>query len=117
MAHVVTARCVNSRYTDCCAVCPVDCFYEVQEPAMLVIDPDTCIDCGLCIPECPVHAIYTEDEVPEQYREWTDKNRELFPSGTMINKKKDALPGALSLKQVQEQEQERGLNVGEPTGA
>ena len=67
MAHVVTERCVDCRYTDCCAVCPVDCFYETESPAMLVIDPDTCIDCGLCIPECPIQAIWTEDELPDAW--------------------------------------------------
>ena len=91
MTHVVTERCVNCRYTDCATVCPVECFYEIEEPAMLVIDPDTCIDCGLCIPECPVHAIYTEDEVPEPYKEWTAKNAELFDGGTVITEKKDPL--------------------------
>ena len=54
MTHVVTGRCVDCRYTDCCTVCPVECFYEVKDLAMLVIDPDTCIDCELCVPECPI---------------------------------------------------------------
>ena len=70
MAHVVTERCVDCRYTDCCAVCPVDCFYEIQSPAMLVIDPDTCIDCALCVPECPILAIWPVDELPDAYAEW-----------------------------------------------
>ena len=51
MTHVVTGRCVDCRYTDCCTVCPVECFYETKDPAMLVIDPDTCIDCELCVPD------------------------------------------------------------------
>ena len=66
MPHVVVGRCVDCRYTDCCTVCPVDCFYEVENPAMLVIDPDTCIDCELCVPECPINAVYPESEVPEK---------------------------------------------------
>ena len=117
MAHVVTDRCVDCRYTDCCAVCPVDCFYEIESPAMLVIDPETCIDCALCVPECPVKAIWPEDELPDAYSEWLDKNGELFGAGTMIKTKIDALPGALSLSQIQAREQERGLQVKEPTGA
>ncbi|MCK6455642.1 MAG: ferredoxin family protein [Phycisphaerae bacterium] len=117
MTHIVTGRCVDCRYTDCCAVCPVDCFYETTNPAMLVIDPDTCIDCGLCIPECPIHAIYPQDEVPEPYREWIDKNKELFSAGTNITSKKDALPGALSLEQIQQKEKSMGWDISEPTGA
>lgn len=117
MAHVVTERCVDCRYTDCCAVCPVDCFYEIASPAMLVIDPATCIDCGLCIPECPIQAIWPEDELPEAYSDWTDKNAELFSGGTVITEKKEALPGALSLAQLQERERQRGWDVTEPSGA
>ena len=117
MAHVVTERCVDCRYTDCCTVCPVDCFYEIESPAMLVIDPDTCIDCALCVPECPVQAIWPEDELPDSYSEWVDKNSELFGGGTMIKTKTDALPGALSLSQIQARERERGFQVKEPSGA
>jgi len=116
MTHVVTARCVNCRYTDCATVCPVECFWETTDPAMLVIDPDTCIDCGLCIPECPVHAIYTEDEVPEPYKEWTKKNADLFKSGTNITEKKEPLPGALTLEEIQAKEKAQGWDVSEPGG-
>ncbi len=117
MTHVVTQRCVDCRYTDCCAVCPVDCFWEIESPAMLVIDPDTCIDCTLCIPECPVQAIWSQDELPDVYGEWLDKNKSLFGKGTNIKEKKDALAEAISLAQVQANEQERGLQVKEPSGA
>lgn len=117
MTHVVTARCVDCRYTDCATVCPVECFWEITNPAMLVIDPGTCIDCGLCIPECPIHAIYTEDEVPETYKEWTDKNAELFKNGTNITEKKDALPGAKTLEEIQQYEKDQGWDVSEPSGA
>ncbi len=116
MPHVVVERCVNCRYTDCATVCPVECFWEIQDPAMLVIDPDTCIDCGLCISECPVHAIYPEDEVPEAYKEWTKKNADLFKSGTNTTEKKEPLPGALTLEEIQKREKERGLDVNEPGG-
>ena len=117
MAHIVTERCVDCRYTDCCAVCPVDCFYEIESPAMLVIDPVTCIDCALCVSECPVQAIWPEDELPDAYSDWTDKNAELFGGGVMIKTKKDALPGALSLGQMQARERERGFQVTEPSAA
>lgn len=117
MAHVVTGRCVDCKYTDCCAVCPVDCFYEIEEPKMLVIDPDTCIDCQLCVPECPVHAIYEEDEVPECYHEWIAKNAELFGSGKVVSDKVDALPGAKTLEETQEYEKEQGWDVDEPRSA
>lgn len=62
MAFVVTESCIRCKYTDCVDVCPVDCFRE--GPNMLVIDPEQCIDCAVCIPECPVNAIYAEEDVP-----------------------------------------------------
>jgi len=117
MPHVVTGRCVGCKYTDCCAVCPVDCFYELEDPPMLVIDPDTCIDCQLCVPECPVHAIYSEDELPPEYAEWTAKNRELFEQGTVITEKKDSLPGAKTLADRQAEEKEKGWKISEPSNA
>ena len=112
MTHVVTERCVDCRYTDCATVCPVECFWEIENPAMLVIDPDTCIDCGLCVPECPIH----EEELPEPYAEWTAKNAELFGSGTNITEKKDPLDGALSLEQIQQREKDKGWDIPEPGG-
>ena len=62
MTHIVTESCIRCKYTDCVDVCPVDCFRE--GPNMLVIDPDECIDCAVCIPECPVNAIYAEEDTP-----------------------------------------------------
>jgi ferredoxin len=117
MAHVVTGRCVDCKYTDCCTVCPVDCFWEIENPRMLVIDPDTCIDCQLCVPECPINAIYEESETPEPYQEWIAKNRDLFAQGHVITTKKDPLPGAKSLEQLQEDEKQRGWSVQEPRNA
>ena len=63
MTHVVTESCIRCKYTDCMDVCPVDCFRE--GPNFLTIDPDECIDCAVCIPECPVNAIYAEEDVPQ----------------------------------------------------
>ena len=117
MAYIVTARCVDCRYTDCCTICPVDCFYEVEDPAMLVIDPDACIDCELCVPECPVNAIYPEDELPQPYQEWKEKNAELFGTGTNITETKEPLPPAVTLGEVQEREHKLGWTVDEPSKA
>lgn len=117
MPHVVTARCVGCRYTDCAAVCPVDCFFEVADPAMLVIDPDTCIDCELCVTACPVHAIYPEDEVPDVYQEWIEKNAELVADAENITEQKEPLPTARDLEVVQAEEKEKGWDVEEPSNA
>lgn len=72
MPYVVTKDCRLCKFTDCVAVCPVDCFYEGEE--QLVIDPDECIDCGACLPECPVEAIYEEVDLPENHAESTEFN-------------------------------------------
>jgi ferredoxin len=77
MTHVVTSACVRCKYQDCVAVCPVDCFREAGE--YLVIDPDDCIDCNACVSECPVDAIYPEEEVPESEIEWIEKNEREAP--------------------------------------
>ena len=75
MTHIVTESCIKCRYTDCVDVCPVDCFRA--GPNFLVIDPDECIDCAVCIPECPVDAIYAEEDVPEDQKDFIDLNAEL----------------------------------------
>jgi len=75
MTYVVTESCIRCKYTDCVDVCPVDCFRE--GPNFLVIDPDECIDCTLCVAECPVEAIFAEDDVPEDQRQFTALNAEL----------------------------------------
>ena len=72
MTYVVTESCIKCKYTDCVDVCPVDCFRE--GPNMLVIDPDECIDCTLCVPECPVEAIFAEDDVPDAQKEFIALN-------------------------------------------
>jgi ferredoxin len=115
MAHIVTERCVDCRYTDCCAVCPVECFYEVKSPAMLVIDPVTCIDCAMCIPECPIYAIYPAAEVPEPYKEWIPKNADLFKKGTHITAKTQALPTAIPLDAIHAREKSRGWSIKDPS--
>ena len=88
MTHVVTESCIKCKYTDCVDVCPVDCFHE--GPNMLVIDPDECIDCAVCIPECPVNAILPEEDVPEEQKKFTAINAELAKIWPVIT---DAKPG------------------------
>ena len=92
MAYVVTESCVNCRYTDCIDVCPVDCFR--LGPNFLVIDPDECIDCAVCVPECPVNAIYAEEDVPDGQRQYIEINRELAQTWPVITKSIAALPDA-----------------------
>jgi ferredoxin len=74
MAHVVTAPCHDCKYTDCCVVCPVECFY--QDEMMLYIDPQDCIDCEACVPECPVEAIFAEANTPAQWSSYIQLNAE-----------------------------------------
>ena len=69
MTHVVAEPCFNCKYTDCVVVCPVECFYEGE--SMLYIHPDECIDCEACVPECPVEAIFHEDNLPEEWKDYT----------------------------------------------
>ena len=92
MAYVVTESCVNCRYTDCVDVCPVDCFK--MGPNFLVIDPVECIDCAVCVPECPVNAIYAEEDVPDDQRDYIQINRELAQTWPVITKSIAALPDA-----------------------
>lgn len=100
MTFVVTESCIRCKYTDCVEVCPVDCFHE--GPNFLVIDPDECIDCTLCEPECPVEAIYPEDDVPEGQEHYIALNAELAKQWPVINRKKEPLPDAEEWKDVQD---------------
>jgi ferredoxin len=75
MATVVTSPCFGCKYTDCVVACPTDAFREGEQ--MLYIDPETCIDCGACEPECPVSAIFYEDNVPEHDRPFIELNAEM----------------------------------------
>ncbi len=87
MTFVVTEPCIKCKYTDCVEVCPVDCFREGKN--FLVIDPDECIDCNLCVPSCPVEAIYPEDEVPEKFESYIELNATLAKEWPVIDHKKD----------------------------
>ena len=89
MTFVVTETCIRCKYMDCVEVCPVDCFHE--GPNFLVIDPEECIDCTLCEPECPVEAIFSEDEVPAGQEEFKKINAELSKKWPVIAEKKKLL--------------------------
>jgi ferredoxin len=92
MTHVVLESCIRCKYTDCVDVCPVDCFRE--GPNMLVIDPEECIDCAVCIPECPVNAILPEEDVPTDQLKFIAMNAELSTQWPSITKRKTPLPDA-----------------------
>lgn len=92
MTHVVTESCIRCRYTDCVDVCPVDCFRE--GPNFLTIDPDECIDCAVCVAECPVNAIFAEEDVPANQQQFIKLNIELARKWPSITKSKAALADA-----------------------
>jgi ferredoxin len=89
MTYVVTERCFGCKYTDCVVVCPSDSFREGEK--MLYIDPESCIDCDACVPECPVEAIFYEDNVPEEWREFIALNAEMAPVCPPITERKAPL--------------------------
>jgi ferredoxin len=92
VTYVVTDACIKCKYTDCVDVCPVDCFHE--GPNFLVIDPDECIDCTLCVAECPAEAIYAEDDVPAGQENFIALNAELAKGWPVIIERKDPAPDA-----------------------
>ena len=92
MTFVVTDNCIQCKYTDCVAVCPVDCFHE--GPNFLVINPDECIDCALCGPECPAEAIFSEEELPVEQEHFLELNAELSQRWPVIDEQKEPLPDA-----------------------
>lgn len=101
MTFVVTDACVQCKYTDCVQVCPVDCFME--GPNFLVIDPEGCIDCGVCVPECPVEAIYADDDLPAHLKNYQALNAEIAASGKWpaLSTQKDPHPEHEKYKSVQ----------------
>lgn len=76
MPYVIAEPCVGVKDKACVAVCPVDCIHEGDD--QLFIDPNECIDCGLCEPECPVDAIFMEDELPDQWKSFAEKNADFY---------------------------------------
>ena len=96
MTYVVTEACIRCKYMDCVEVCPVDCFYEGDN--MLVINPDECIDCGVCEPECPVDAILPDTEAAAE--RWLELNRDRADAWPNITRKREAPPDADAFKDV-----------------
>lgn len=88
MTFIVTESCIKCKYTDCVEVCPVDCFHE--GPNFLVIDPEECIDCALCEPECPVEAIFADDDLPKEQSQFIALNEELSQQWPVIDSIKPA---------------------------
>lgn len=98
MTFLVLEACIKCKYTDCVEVCPVDCFHE--GPNMLVIDPEECIDCTLCEPECPVEAIVSEDDIPEGQENLLELNAELSQEWPVLSQAKDPPADADDWKDV-----------------
>ena len=97
MTYVVNDACIKCKYMDCVEVCPVDCFYEGEN--MLVINPDECIDCGVCEPECPVEAIVPDSEASAE--KWVEFNRQYSASWPNITRKGEPPPDAEQWKDVE----------------
>lgn len=92
MTHVVGDACVLCKFTDCVEVCPVDAFHE--GPNTLVIDPDECIDCAVCVPECPAEAIFVEEDLPEDQQAYIAINAEMSKKWPVITRSQDPMPDA-----------------------
>jgi ferredoxin len=87
MPHVITGRCVDTKDQSCVEVCPVDCIHPAKnidgeeafnQSPQLYIDPNVCIDCGACVPECPVEAIFMDDELPEEFKQYAQINADYY---------------------------------------
>lgn len=98
MAHIVGDACVRCKFTDCVDVCPVDCFHE--GPNILVINPEECIDCGACIPECPVEAIFLDEDLPADQEAYIEINARLALEYPVITLPKDPHPEAEQYREV-----------------
>lgn len=97
MTHVVTESCINCVYTDCVEVCPVDCFRIGEN--FLVIDPDECIDCAVCVPECPVNAIYAEEDLPNKQQHFIKINKTMSKIWPTITHSREPLHDAEAWKE------------------
>jgi ferredoxin len=111
MTFVVTESCIKCKYMDCVEVCPVDCFHEGEN--FLVINPEECIDCNLCIPECPVDAIYAEDDLPEALQEYLHVNEKLAKVWPVLTYKKDPPEDADQWAKIKDKRHELSEHSGE----
>ena len=111
MTHVVTEPCIKCKYTECVAVCPVDCFHEGAN--MLVIDPEECIDCGACIDECPVSAIFPEEDLPEKWEHFLEHNERYTAEWPVITETKEPLETAEEFEEVEDKFDMFDPNPGE----
>lgn len=100
MPFIVCEPCIKCKYTDCVSVCPVDCFREGEN--FLVIEPDECIDCGACVPECPVEAIFLDEDVPDKWQEYIELNRRLSQDWAEIDDSQDAMDCADEYKDIED---------------
>jgi ferredoxin len=112
MTHVVAEPCVLCKYTDCVEVCPVDAFRHGEN--CLVIDPNECIDCTLCVSQCPVRAIYIESELPPRWAEWLAINERFSRMWPVIHRKRDALEGHAHWADVEPKRALLSENPGRP---
>jgi len=103
MSYIVAEPCIKCKYTDCVSVCPVNCFYEGEN--FLVIHPDECIDCGACVPECPSEAIFSEDDLPAKWKEYTQINRDFSKKWPNISSKKAGPKDADDWKKIADKRQ------------
>ena len=110
MAYIVAEPCIKCKYTDCVEICPVLCFHEGEN--MLVIDPEECIDCGACVDECPVQAIFPEEELPEQWHEYIEINAQFGSEWPVIETRKDPLPEAEEYKGIESKRALLSLEAG-----
>jgi len=111
MAFIVAEPCIKCKFTDCVSACPVDCFYEGEN--FLVIHPDECIDCGACVPECPVEAIFEESDLPSKWEEYIEINERLAEkwADAQITEQQDPMDSADEFHDV---ESKRHLLSEEP---
>ena len=103
MTYIVNDKCIKCKLMDCVEVCPVDCFHE--GPNFLVIDPEECIDCAMCEPECPVNAIVSEDDLPEDQADFLEINEELAAQWPVLTVRKDAPEDADDWEDVSDKRQ------------
>ena len=111
MTYVVTENCIKCKLTDCVEVCPVDCFYEGEN--MLVINPDECIDCGVCEPECPIEAI--KPDTDPGLEKWLDINTEYSAQWPNITRKGEPLADWESWKDKPGKADQMSTNPGKGT--